>query len=57
MVLNILYNNIMFNFLNVFAEYNHIYFNNKVFQTKKFYSAHSVNVPFITPIISYLNAE
>ena len=47
----------MFNFLNVFAEYNYIYFNNKVFQTKKFYSAHSVNVPFITPIISYLNAE
>lgn len=57
MVLNILYNKIMFNFLNVFAEYNYIYFKNKVFQTKKFYSAHSVNVPFITPIISYLNAD
>ena len=47
----------MFNFLNIFIEYNYLYFNNKVFQTKKFYSSHSVNVLPIIPIISYFNAD
>ena len=30
---------------------------NKVFKITKFYSTHSVNVPIIIPIISYLNAD
>jgi hypothetical protein len=46
----------MFNLINIFAEYNYIHYN-KVFQTKKFYSTHSANVPSIIPIISYLNAD
>jgi len=47
----------MFNFLNIFIEYNYLYFNNKVFQTKRFYSLHSVNILPIIPIVSYLNAD
>lgn len=47
----------MFNLLNIFVKYNYIYFNNKVFQTKRFYSTHSANVSSIIPIISYLNAD
>ena len=31
--------------------------NNKIFQIKKFYSSHSVNVSSVTPVISYLNAD
>jgi hypothetical protein len=47
----------IFNFLNIFAEYNYIYFNKKIFQTKKFHSSHSVNKSSIIPVISYFNAK
>lgn len=49
----------MFNFLNIFAKYNYVLFNNKLFQinTKKFCSSHSLNVSSITPIRSYFNAD